>query len=149
MMMKGIGSLSLMTSTTPITLPNDVVHVIAQHGFDCFPEEACGLLVGHRDTGVVVRAVPTTNDAHSAKVYTINPKEHLRAELAAEADGLDVIGCFHSHTHTEAYPSPTDVAQAPDPDWHYIIVSLMRTAPEVRSYRIVDGEITEEVITTP
>lgn len=149
MMMKGIGSLSSMASTTPITLPNDAVHVIAQHGFDCFPEEACGLLVGHRDTGVVVRAVPTTNDAHSAKVYTINPKEHLRAELAAEADGLDVIGCFHSHTHTEAYPSPTDVAQAPDPDWHYVIVSLMRTAPEVRSYRIVDGEITEEVITTP
>ena len=43
----------------------------------------------------------------------------------------------HSHTHSEPYPSPTDVAQAPDPGWHYVIVSLKRDAPEVRSYRIV------------
>ena len=46
---------------------------------------------------------------------------------------------FHSHTHSEPYPSPTDVAQAPDPAWHYVIVSLKREAPETRSYRIVDG----------
>ena len=53
---------------------------------------------------------------------------------------------FHSHTHTEAYPSPTDVAQAPDPDWHYVLVSLRDTQPVVRSYRIVDGAITEEPV---
>ena len=46
---------------------------------------------------------------------------------------------FHSHTHTEAYPSPTDVAQAPDPSWHYVLVSLRDIQPVVRSYRIVDG----------
>jgi proteasome lid subunit RPN8/RPN11 len=52
----------------------------------------------------------------------------------------------HSHTHSEPYPSPTDVAQAPDPSWHYVIVSLKRESPEVRSYRIVDGTIAEEPI---
>ena len=53
---------------------------------------------------------------------------------------------MHSHTHTDAYPSPTDVAQAPDPDWHYVIVSLKQESPVLRSYRIVDGEITEEQV---
>ena len=71
---------------------------------------------------------------------------HLRAELAAEAEGFDIIGCVHSHTHTDPYPSPTDVAQAPDPDWHYIIVSLKRGAPESRAYRIVGEQISEETI---
>ena len=53
---------------------------------------------------------------------------------------------MHSHTHTEAYPSPTDVTQAPDPAWHYVIVSLKWEAPVLRSYRIVDGEIAEEPV---
>ena len=59
-------------------------------------------------------------------MYTIDPKDHLRAERDAEDRGLEIIGVVHSHTHTEAYPSPTDVAQAPDPGWHYVIVSLKR-----------------------
>ena len=92
--------------------------------------------------------MPTTNTAHSAKLYTIDAKEHLRAEMAAEADGFDIIGCVHSHTHTEPYPSPTDVAQAPDPDWHYIIVGLGTREPVARAYRIVNEQITEEVIST-
>ena len=80
------------------------------------------------------------------RVYSIPGKELLRAEIAAEDDGLEILGVFHSHTHSEPYPSPTDVAQAPDPGWHYVIVSLKREAPETRSYRIVDGEITEEPV---
>ena len=67
----------------------------------------------------------------------------LRAERAAEADGLAVIGVFHGHTHSEPYPSPTDVDQAPDPTWFYVIVSLKREAPEARCYEIVDGSISE------
>ena len=54
------------------------------------------------------------------------PPDHLRADRDAEGRGLEIIGVMHSHTHTEAYPSPTDVAQAPDPAWHYVIVSLKR-----------------------
>jgi proteasome lid subunit RPN8/RPN11 len=115
------------------------------HAYDGYPLEACGLLVGRGDR--VLRFVACTNDAASARVYTIPPKELLRAERAAEDDGLEIIGVFHSHTHSEPYPSPTDVEQAPDPAWHYVIVSLKRDAPEIRSYRIDDGAIAEEQVT--
>ncbi len=90
---------------------------------------------------------PCRNTAASSRVYTVDPKDHLRADRDAEDRGLEIIGVVHSHTHTEAYPSPTDVAQAPDPTWHYVIVSLKREAPVLRSYRIVDGQITEEPVT--
>jgi proteasome lid subunit RPN8/RPN11 len=128
-----------------LSFPAQAFAEMIAHAYDGYPLEACGLLVGRGDH--VHRFVACTNDAASSRVYTIPPKEHLRAEMAAEADGLEVIGVFHSHTHTEPYPSPTDVAQAPDPAWHYVIVSLKREAPETRSYRIVDGTIREEPIT--
>lgn len=108
------------------------------------PEEACGLLVGHARTAVTERFVPCRNAAESSKLYTVDPRDHLRADRSAEADGLEIIGVMHSHTHTEAYPSPTDVQQAPDPSWHYVIVSLRDTAPMLRSYEIRDGQIAEE-----
>ncbi|MEY3640658.1 MAG: hypothetical protein RLZZ199_463, partial [Actinomycetota bacterium] len=62
------------------------------HALAGYPYEACGLMVGRPDRAEVVRFVPCTNVANSARVYTIDPKEHLRAELAAEADGLEIIG---------------------------------------------------------
>ena len=127
-----------------LVFPDQAFAEMIAHAYDGYPLEACGLLVGRG--GRVHRFVACTNEAASARVYTIPPKEHLRAEMAAEDDGLEVIGVFHSHTHTEPYPSPTDVAQAPDPGWHYVIVSLKRGAPETRSYRIVDGVITEEQV---
>ena len=132
--------------SSQIYIPRTALEAMEQHSLDCYPEEMCGLLVGNLAEGRVERFVPCTNIAHSAKVYTIDPKEHLRAELAAEADGLEVLGSVHSHTHTHAYPSPTDVAQAPDPGWHYVIVTLMNQVPEPRAFRIVDGEISEEAI---
>ena len=134
-------------STVPsVSIPAESLEHIAAHAFSCFPEECCGLLIGDRASNTTTRFVPTTNAAHSAKVYTIDPKEHLRAELAAEAEGLEVIGVVHSHTHTEAYPSPTDVAQAVDPGWHYVIVTIMRGRAEPRCFLIADGTITEETI---
>ena len=87
------------------------------------------------------------NAAESARVYTVDPHDHLRAERDAERHGWEMIGVVHSHTHSEPYPSPTDIAQAPDPGWHYVIVSLKRESPETRSYRIVDTAVTEERIT--
>ena len=107
---------------------------------------ACGLIAGSE--GEDGASAPTfhacRNTAASAKLYTVDPADHLRAERAADDADLDIIGVVHSHTHTEPYPSATDVAQAPDPGWHYVIVSLKRDAPEMRSYRIVDGVISEE-----
>jgi proteasome lid subunit RPN8/RPN11 len=116
------------------------------HCYDGLPLEACGLLAGAPigDDAKADIAYPTGNDAASAKVYTVNPKDFLRADRDAEARGLEIVGVFHSHTHTDPYPSPTDVANAPDPSWHYVIVSLRDEAPMVRSYRIRDGRITEE-----
>jgi proteasome lid subunit RPN8/RPN11 len=76
----------------------------------------------------------------------VAPKDHLRADRDADDSGWQILGVMHSHTHTEAYPSPTDVAQAPDPDWHYVIVSLRDDAPSLRSYRIVDEIISEEQV---
>ena len=111
------------------------------NAYDGYPLEACGLLIGKGSN--VHRFVGCTNEAASARVYTIPGKELLRAEMAAEDEGLEIIGVFHSHTHSEPYPSPTDVAQAPDPGWFYVIVSLKREAPEPRCYRIVDGSIVE------
>jgi proteasome lid subunit RPN8/RPN11 len=125
-------------------------HVLAEmaaHAYACYPEEACGLLIGSpEDRDTISGFVPMRNAAASARVYELDPLEHLRAERAAEDRGLEVLGVMHSHTHTEPYPSPTDVAQAPDPGWHYVIVSLKRQEPETRSYRIVDGVITEEPV---
>ena len=123
---------------------------ILGHAYDGLPMEACGLLGGRPGslgTGALANIFyATANDAHSTKVYTIPPKEHLRAEIDAEDRGMEIIGVVHSHTHTEAYPSPTDVSQAPDPGWHYVIVSLRDDAPTLRSYRIVDGNIAEEPV---
>lgn len=116
--------------------------------YDCYPEEACGLIAGPvgPESDRVEVFYPCRNTAASARVYTIDPLDHLRAEDDADDRGLEINGVVHSHTHSEPYPSPTDVAQAPDPGWHYVIVSLKREVPEVRSYRIVDGSIDEEPI---
>lgn len=122
------------------------------HAFDGLPDEACGLMVGSLAAGTAddpatcERFEPCGNDAASSRIYTIPPKDFLRIERAADDDGADIVGVVHSHTHTEPYPSPTDVAQAPDPAWHYVIVSLRDEVPMLRSYRIVDGSIAEEPV---
>ena len=98
-----------------LSLPKLVHDQMVAHCLTGLPDEACGLLGGDLATGEAVTCYPTRNLAASAKLYTVDPKEHLRADRDAEASGNSIIGVFHSHTHTEAYPSPTDVAQAPDP----------------------------------
>lgn len=129
-----------------LTLSADTHARMVAHAYDGYPLEACGLLAGDPVTGTVRAFYPCENAAASARVYTVAPRDHLRAEMDAEDHGWELIGVMHSHTHTDAYPSPTDVAAAPDPSWHYVIVSLRTDAPVVRSYRIVDGGITEEQV---
>lgn len=129
-----------------LRLAADVRRQMVDHCLAGLPEEACGLLGGTPDPADAVVAYPTRNVAASARLYTVDPLEHLKADRDAEARGLELIGVFHSHTHTEAYPSPTDVAQAPDPGWHYVLVSLKYADPVVRSFRIVDATIEEEEV---
>ena len=127
----------------------DVLDDMIVHALDGYPLEACALLVGTiSDDGNtrVVRLARSPNLAASALVYTIDPKVHLRAERDADDDGLAVVGVMHSHTHTDPFPSPTDVSSAPDPTWHYVIVSLRDASPALRSYRIVDGIVIEEPV---
>jgi [CysO sulfur-carrier protein]-S-L-cysteine hydrolase len=127
-----------------LEISTSVHEEMVAHCWAGLPLEACGLLAGTGDAATV--CYPTANVAESALVYTVDPRGFLRADRDAEARGLAVIGVFHSHTHTAAYPSPTDVAQAPDPDWHYVLVSLADAIPVVRSYRIVGGNIAEEPV---
>lgn len=120
-------------------------HEMVAHAHAGLPHEACGLFAGDGD-GTVRCFYPTANEAESAKVYTVPARDFLRIERDAEDRGWQVLGVMHSHTHTEAYPSPTDVAQAPDPGWHYVIVSLRDDVASLRSFRIVDGSIEEEPV---
>ena len=111
--------------------------------------EACGLFAGIVDESgdaTVHRFYPTANEAESSKLYTVPSKELMRADRDAEDRGWQLLGVMHSHTHTDAYPSPTDVAQAPDPEWHYVIVSTRDDQPSLRSFRILDGDIAEEPV---
>jgi proteasome lid subunit RPN8/RPN11 len=121
---------------------------ILGHAWDGAPDEACGLLVGR---GAQVEAfVPCRNADRSSRTFSIGPDGWRAADEVVEAgEGLAVIGVVHSHTHTEAYPSPTDVAQASNPmlaGWHWVLVSLRPPAPVLRSYLVVDGAVVEEPI---
>lgn len=129
-----------------LTLTSEQRDAMVAHCIRNLPNEGCGLLVGS-DDGVISQVVPSANVADSARVYEIEPKVLLRTFRAADDSEEVVAGCFHSHTHSDAYPSPTDIAQAPDPSWHYVLVSLRVTPPVLRSYRIVDGDVTEETVT--
>jgi proteasome lid subunit RPN8/RPN11 len=121
---------------------------IVGHCYDGLPDEACGLLAGPVDgrnepLGSVTAVYPSRNADASARTYTVDSRDLLRAMRDAENRGDEVVGVWHSHTHTDAYPSDTDVRQAPDPTWVYAIVSLRDGEPVLRAYRIRDGGIAE------
>jgi proteasome lid subunit RPN8/RPN11 len=119
------------------------------HCLDGSPLEACGILGGVVDehgTAELRHVYPAGNVATSARVYEVDPRDLLAADRHAEQSGTQLIGGYHSHTHTEPQPSATDIDQAPDPEWHYVLVSLRDVHPSVRSWRIRDRRIEEEPI---
>lgn len=130
-------------------LPADIREALVAHARFTYPEEACGLLAVDGD-GRLRMAYCCTNVERSPVSYTVDPTEHLRSMLHAERNGWTLGGVFHSHTHSAAYPSRTDVARALEPEWLYALVSLEDPDhPEVRAYRIRDGNITEEPLVAP
>jgi proteasome lid subunit RPN8/RPN11 len=135
---------------TTLRLTQHEYRVIIGHCYDGLPDEACGLLLGPMvdgvPTGVISEARPCRNADASARTYTVDPGDMLRAMRAAEAAGTEIVGVWHSHTHTTAYPSPTDVRQAVDPTWFYPIVSMADGGPALRAYQIIDSEIIESPI---
>jgi [CysO sulfur-carrier protein]-S-L-cysteine hydrolase len=129
-----------------LRLSNEIYLKMVAHCITGLPDEACGLLVGAYGGDTVTACYPTRNAAASAKLYEVDPLEILQVDREAQKHGVDIIGVFHSHTHTDAYPSPTDVIQAFDQGWHYVLVSLRDTSPVVRSYKIIEGDIIEESV---
>ncbi|HEX5587520.1 MAG TPA: M67 family metallopeptidase [Acidimicrobiia bacterium] len=130
---------------------------VVAHCLDGFPDEACGLFSGPLDdagatdgrvepTGEVTEVHPCRNADASARTYTVDSRDLLRAMRSAESRGDEIVGVWHSHTHTDPYPSTTDVRQAVDATWIYAIVSLKYGAPSMRAYRIVGGEIAEVAV---
>lgn len=109
------------------------------------PNEGCGLLLG-TSQGVVTDVVASDNVAQSAKRYEIDSRVLLRAARRADDEGVTVMGAFHSHTHSEAHPSATDIDLAPDPQWHYVLVSLRDLPTVVKSFHIEGGVVEEETV---
>ncbi len=133
-------------------IPRQICEAIVAHARFAYPEEGCGLLASGVDgTGAVSdlrMAYCLTNATRSPTRYTVAPNEHFRAMRHAEANGWELSGVFHSHTHSAPYPSPTDVAGALEPDWLYVIVGPTDVeSPEIRAYWIRDGKIIEEPLT--
>jgi proteasome lid subunit RPN8/RPN11 len=129
-----------------LRLQRDAFDAICDLAFREYPLEMCGLVAGAPGSDHAAHFYTCRNAAESARVYTVDPHDFMRAELDADDREWEINGVVHSHTHSEPYPSPTDVTQAPVAEWHYVIVSLKRDAPELRSYRIVDGVISEEPV---
>ena len=125
---------------------------VIAHCYDGFPDEACGLLAGPladgEPTGEVTAVYPCENAAHSARVYRVGIERRTHEVAAADARDEEIIAVWHSHTHTDAYPSRTDVEQAMEAQklerpWLYPIVSLKYGEPVLRAYWLRDGAITE------
>ncbi|MCU1352372.1 MAG: putative metal-dependent protease of the superfamily [Acidimicrobiales bacterium] len=124
--------------------------LMLSHAYDGLPEEACGLLGGRVEEGTVEVFVACRNSDASSRTYSIGPDGFLAADRTLDPLGLEIVGVMHSHTHTDPYPSPTDVAKADNPllaGWHYVIVSLREDVPMLRSWLLDGGTITEEPVT--
>ena len=116
---------------------------IVEQGLREFPNEACGVIAARE--GSPVRVIPMKNADASPVTYRLDGKEQLQVFDAIEEEGLELWAIYHSHTHSEAYPSETDVRLAFYPDVRYLLLSLAdREDPVLRSFFIREGEVTEE-----
>jgi [CysO sulfur-carrier protein]-S-L-cysteine hydrolase len=115
-----------------------------------YPDECCGVILGPVGSDKALRLKPMINAAHSPTFYEFDPKDLLALYREVDDNDEEIVVIYHSHTETEAYPSRTDIAYAGEPGAHYVLVSTRKeiaTTPEFRSYRIIDGIVTEEPVT--
>ncbi len=125
-----------------LRLPKKFADAIIAQSRAEYPNEACGLLAG--TDGAATRIYPMTNAERSPVIYRMEPKEQLRVFNEIEEAGLDLVGIYHSHTRSVAYPSNTDVSLAYYPEAVYLIASLADTGqPDLRGFSIVDGKVQE------
>lgn len=130
----------------------DLVEEIVAHARRDHPDEACGVISGPEGSDRPERVIPMLNAARSPTFYEFDAGEDLRLHRELESRDEQRVVIYHSHTGTEAFPSRTDIAIAGYPEAHYVLVSTREdaapnaTGHDFRSYRIVDGVVTEEEV---
>ena len=126
-----------------LTIPTALYEEVIAHCRSQSPKEACGILAGK--DGVVAQVYPMTNVEDSPIGYAMDPKEQLQIEQQMRRRGQEMVGIYHSHTASAAYPSSVDVRLAISPDVSYVLVSLKDPKqPDFKSYRIDGTTITTE-----
>jgi [CysO sulfur-carrier protein]-S-L-cysteine hydrolase len=133
-----------------LTISRDLHDKIVEHARKDHPDEACGVIAGPAGSDTPVRYIPMQNAERSPTFYRFDSREQLQVWRAMDDNDEEAVVIYHSHTATEAYPSRTDISYASEPQAHYVLVSTRdETEAEFRSYRIIDGQVTEEPVTIP
>ncbi|MBQ27853.1 MAG: hypothetical protein CMH81_06920 [Nitrospiraceae bacterium] len=125
-------------------IPQSVIDEMTAHARSIDPVECCGIMAGttSEEDATVTHIYPIKNGDASIVSYFMDPKELLWAHKNMRSNTLDLLVIYHSHTHTQAYPSATDIRLAFYPEAHYIIISLeVKDQPDIKAFRIVDGKI--------
>lgn len=130
-----------------LTIDRQILDAIVAHARRDHPEEACGVIAGPVGSDHPARHIPMDNAERSMTFYRFDATEQLRVWREMDDRDEEPVVIYHSHTATEAYPSRTDVSFAGEPGAHYVLVSTRsEEETEVRSFRIVDGVVTEEPV---
>ncbi len=130
-----------------MSLPAEIRDAIVAHARRDHPNEACGVVAGPVGSDRPERLIEMLNSAASPTFYQFDSQEQLRIWNAMDDADEEAVVVYHSHTATEAYPSRTDISYANEPQAHYVLVSTREPdTSEFRSFRIVDGVVTEEPV---
>ena len=127
-------------------IPAEIRDAMVQHALEEDPNECCGILAGAG--GIVLQQYRITNTERSPYRYSMDGRELNQVLRELDDNGWEMQVIYHSHTHSPAYPSDTDVRLAANwPDPYYLLVSLMdKQSPDVRVFTIWDGTVTEEPV---
>ena len=130
-----------------LRIGREIHDAIVAHARRDHPDEACGVVAGPEGSDRPERFIPMLNAARSPTFYEFDSADLLALYKEMAAKDEEPVVIYHSHTATEAYPSRTDISYASEPNAHYVLVST-RAADEAefRSFRIVDGKVTEEPV---
>ncbi|CDO06266.1 peptidase [Mycolicibacterium cosmeticum] len=125
----------------------DLVDAMVAHARADHPDEACGVIAGPEGSDRAERFIQMINAERSPTFYRFDSAEQLKVWREMDTNDEVPVVIYHSHTATEAYPSRTDISFASEPEAHYVLVSTRDPEQhELRSYRIVDGVVTEEPV---
>jgi proteasome lid subunit RPN8/RPN11 len=130
-----------------LTIDRSLYDKIVAHARADHPDEACGVIAGPAGSDRPERIIPMANAERSPTFYRFDSMEQFQVWKEMDERDEEPVVIYHSHTATEAYPSRTDVSLASEPGAHYVLVSTREEdSTEFRSFRIVDGEVSEEEV---